>query len=370
MSSTISKVAAAALLAALMGGCARTSPPAPPAPRPVKVEVIGSASARLTESFLGTVRALQRSELGFESSGRVSAILVDVGDRVRSGQVLARLDEAPALRRLEKAEADRAAAAAALAERTTLLRQNESLAKDQIVSQVTLESAQTQHRIAQSQLQSAEAALALARRELTLSRITAPFDGVVVARNTQPFTDISAGAPVFQIEAGQALEVVAMLPEAVAARLSPGQSAQAVLSQTAPAVTTLPLKLERISSRNDSGSLVQAIFRIDGAAPTLRSGAMVSLELPGAAERSVSVPAAALLPDAAPGRGQVFVLEQAHLVGRTVQLGQGLLPDGRIPVTSGLKPGDQVVVAGAAFLSNGQAAVAHAPTTLLHGATP
>ncbi|OWQ84781.1 hypothetical protein CDN99_23925 [Roseateles aquatilis] len=370
MSSSTFTVAAAALLAAMISGCARTSTPAPAPPRPVKVEAIGSGTALLTESFIGTVRARQRSELGFESSGRISAILVDVGDRVRSGQVLARLDEAPALRRLEKAEADRVAAAAALTERATQLRQNESLAKDGIVSPVTLESAQTQHRIAHSQLQAAEAALALARRDLTLSRITAPFDGVIVARNVQPYSDISAGLPVFQIEAGQALEVVAMLPEAVAARMSPGQSARAAVSQSGQVGAALPLKLERISSRNDSGSLVQAIFRIDGAAPTLRSGAMVSLELPGVANRGVSVPAAALLLDAAPGRGKVFVLEQSQLVERSVQLGAGLLPDGRIPVISGLKVGDHVVVAGAAFLSEGQAAVAHASTTLLHGAQP
>ncbi|WP_234267092.1 efflux RND transporter periplasmic adaptor subunit [Hydrogenophaga sp. NFH-34] len=370
MSSLTSMAAAAALLAALTAGCARTPAPAPAMARPVKVETISSTAVQASESFVGTVRARQRSELGFESSGRISAILVDVGDRVRSGQVLARLDEAPALRRIEKAEADRIAAAATLTERTTQLRHNESLAKDQIVSPVTLESAQTQYRLAQSQLQAAEAALALARRELALSRITAPFDGVIVARNVQPYSDISAGLAVFQIEAGQTLEVVAMLPEAVAARIAPGQAAQASISQPAQPSATLPLKLERISSRNDSGSLVQAIFRIDGVAPTLRSGAMVSLELPGVVNKLVSIPAAALVPDTQAGRGKVFVLENAKLVGRPVQLGEGLLPDGRIPVTSGLKTGDQVVVAGAAFLSEGQAAVAHAPTTLLHGAKP
>jgi len=370
MSLSTSKAVAAALLTALIAGCARTSPPPPALPRPVKVEAISASAMQASETFVGTVRAHQRSDLGFESSGRISAILVDVGDRVRAGQVLARLDEAPALRRIDKAEADRLAAVASLAERTTQLRQNESLAKDQIVSPVTLESVQTQHRIAQSQLRAAEAASALARRELALSRITAPFDGVIVARNVQPYSDIGSGVAVFQIEAGQTLEVVAMLPEAVAARIAPGEPAQASISRPAQPAAVLPLKLERISSRNDSGSLVQAIFRVDGAAPALRSGAMVSLELPGEASKVASVPAAALLLDTEPGRGKVFVLENSRLVGRSVQLGSGLLPDGRIPVTSGLNAGDQVVVAGAAFLNEGQAAVAHASTTLLHGAKP
>ncbi|MCU7977339.1 MULTISPECIES: efflux RND transporter periplasmic adaptor subunit [Gammaproteobacteria] len=370
MSSSTSTAVAVTLLAALIAGCAKKTSPVPVAPRPVKVEVVSSSTLQASESFIGTLRARQRSELGFESSGRISAILVDVGDRVKSGQVLARLDESPALRHIEKAEADRTAAVAALAERATQLRQNESLAKDQIVSPITLESVQTQHRIAQSQLQAAEAALALARRELALSRITAPFDGVIVARNAQPFADISAGLPVFQIEAGQTLEVVAMLPEAVAARIAPGESAQATITQTSQPATKLPLKLERISSRNESGSLVQAIFRLDGATPTLRSGAMLSLELPGITNKGMSVPAAALLPGVDSDHGSVYLLEQTKLVKRTVQLNEGLLPDGRIPVKSGLNSGDRVVIAGAAFLVDGQAAVEHASTTLLHGGKP
>ncbi|MEZ2738910.1 MULTISPECIES: efflux RND transporter periplasmic adaptor subunit [Comamonadaceae] len=370
MQSSTYATAALALLAAIITGCSRTPPPSQAAPRPVKVEVIASGEARTGESFIGTLRARQRAELGFESAGRISAILVDVGDRVRSGQVLARLDESPALRRIEKAQADRTSAVAALAERTTQLRQNESLAKDQIISAPTLESVQTQYRIAQSQLQAAEAALALAQRELALSRITAPFDGVIVARNAQPYADISAGLPVFQLEAGRSLEVVAMLPERVAARIAPGQFAQATASQTDQPAEAMQLKLDRISSRNESGSLVQAVFRFIETAPALRSGAMVSVELPAIASRGLSVPAAALLPGVDPGQGSVFVLENSRLVGRAVQLGDGLLPDGRIPLKSGLSAGERVVVAGVSFLSDGQAAVEHTATTLLHGAKP
>lgn len=365
-------IATAALLAALLAGCTEAPPPAATAPRPVKLERLTTAATDATQTFVGTLRARQRAELGFEQPGRIAAILVDVGDRVRAGQVLARLDAAPAQWRLDKAQADRSAAAAALAERTTQLQQHEALARDQIISATALEAVQTQHRMALSQLQAADAALAMARRDLALADIKAPFDGEIVARTTQPHSDVGAGQTVLQIEAGQALEVVSMLPEATAAHLQPGQTATARLGNTAGDASTRPLKLERLSTHSDNGSLVQAVFRLDGAAPGLRSGSVVSVELPQPQTAGVTVPAPALLPATAPGAASVFVFDAAQgtLVRRAVQIGSQVLPGGRIPVTSGLQAGEQVVVAGTAFLTEGQAAVPHSPTTLLHGAQP
>ena len=365
-------IATATLLAALLAGCTEAPPPAATAPRPVKLERMAATTTDTSQTFVGTLRARQRAELGFEQPGRIAAILVDVGDRVRAGQVLARLDAAPAQWRLDKAQADRTAAAAALAERATQLQQHEALAKDQIISATALEAVQTQHRVALSQLQAADAALAMARRDLALADIKAPFDGEIVARTTQPHSDVGAGQTVLQIEAGQALEVVSMLPEATAARLQPGQTATARLGSTAPGSDTRPLKLERLSTHSDNGSLVQAVFRLDGAAPGLRSGSVVSVELPQPQTAGVSVPVAALLPATAAGSASVFLFDTARgmLARRAVQIGSEVLPGGRIPVTSGLQAGDQVVVAGAAFLTEGQAAVQHASTTLLHGAQP
>lgn len=355
---------AALALAAWLAGCSQPPAPAAPAPRPVKVEVVGADSAPAQQSFVGTLRARQRSDLGFESPGRIAAILVEVGDHVRAGQVLARLDEGPARWRLDKAEADRAAAAAALAERSTQLQQHEALAKDRIVSGTVLESVQTQHRQAVSQLQAADAALALARRDLALTSIRAPFDGEVVARSAQPHSDVGAGMPVLQIEAGRRLEVLAMLPDTVAAGLPAGSTAQASAAGHGP----LPLKLERVSARSESGSLVQAIFSIEGQAGGLRSGGTVSVVLPRANPGGTSVPAAAVM-FAGEGRRQasVFVLDatKQQLLRRAIELGNTVLPGGRLPVTAGLFSGDQVVVAGVAFLTEGQRAVRHAAQTIL-----
>lgn len=361
-----SAVAFTAIASALiLSACTSPAEPAVAPPKPVKTEIVGSnAGSGSADNFVGTLRARQRSDLGFETGGRVVAISGEVGDRVRAGQVLARLDEAPARWRLEKAEADRSAAEAALSERRTQLQQQEALARDKIISPTALETTRTAHQQARSQLDAAEAALATAKRDLALTRITAPFDGEIVARLAQPFSDTAAGQAILQIQSGRALEVVAMLPDTVAATLSPGFKAQGRIG-----AERFPLELERLSARSDNGSLVHALFRVPQAPASARSGGVVSVELPGRQPAaSISLSATAVMPSTQAGQATVFILEPAGtLQRRAVRTSATLLPEGRVAITEGLAAGDRVVVAGTAFLHEGQRATAYASQTLLHG---
>jgi hypothetical protein len=79
------------------------------------------------------------------------------------------------------------------------------------------------------------------------------------------------------------------------------------------------------------------------------------------------VPAPALLPNSAPGSANVFVLDEqrGRVTKRAVRMGNHVMTGGRLPVLEGLAPGDRVVIAGAAFLSDGQPAVRSATETQL-----
>lgn len=354
----------AVVTAVLLSAC--SVQPTPPAStrKPVKIEVVGDSALTGADSFAGTLRARKRTALGFESSGRVAAILVDVGDRVRAGQVLARLDESPARWKLDKAQADRKTAAAMLAERRTHLRQQEGLARDEIISPAALEAAQTSHQQAVSQLDAATAAVDAARRDLALTRIIAPFDGEVVARAAQPFTDVAAGQTILQVESGSALEVVTMLPDMVATTLKPGAQARAISG-----TESLKLTLERLSGRSDNGSLVQAIFRVHEAPAGVRNGGAVFVELERKGAKAVTLPVSAVMVGAEANGGSVFVLDRGTgtLQRRTVRTDGLLFPNGRIAINEGLQAGEQVVVAGTAFLNEGQPVMVHQPQTTLQG---
>lgn len=346
----------------LLTACAEHAPPQAAAPKPVKIEVAGSTTPGNTDRFVGTIRAQQRTDLGFETPGRLTAVLVDVGDHVRAGQVLAQLDEAPARWRLVKAQADLEAAAATMSERQTWLRQQEALARDGIISPAALQAAQATQQQAVSQHAASEAALANAKRDLKLTRITAPFDGEVVARLAQPFIDVAPGQPMLQLESGRTLEVVAQLPDAVANQLAPGAEATATNGKD-----KLAVKLERLSGRSDNGSLVQAIFQIKDASPAVRSGGVVSLELPRKGQHMITLPASAVIPDARNKGANVFIVSEDKLHSRAITTDGKLLADGRVAV-AGVRAGEKVVIAGTAALHEGQAVVAQLPQTLQQGA--
>ncbi|MYM93207.1 efflux RND transporter periplasmic adaptor subunit [Duganella vulcania] len=349
--------------ALLMAACARHAPPAATPPKPVKIEVAGDSASQQADSFVGTLRARQRTDLSFETAGRLTLIKADVGDQVRAGQVLAQLDPAPARWRLDKAVAERDAAHATLAERQTWLHQQQALARDGVISPAALQAAQASHQLAASQQAAAEAALATARRDLELTRITAPFDGQVVARSAQPFVDVGQGQTILQLESGNALELVAQLPDAAIAHLKPGMAAQARSGND-----RLAVKLERLSGRSDNGSLVQAIFRVEQAPAGIRSGAAVALELPRQGTPTLTLPASAIIAANDAKGASVYLVRDGSVQRRPVGTDGRLLPEGRVAITSGVSIGDQVVVAGTAFLSEGQAVVAHRSQTLLQGA--
>ena len=160
-----------------------------------------------------------------------------------------------------------------------------------------------------------------------------------------------------------------MLPDTVAAGIAADATAVATTDSGGANGTAYPLQLKRLSAHTENGSLVQATFHVHGDSTPLRSGGVVSVELRSAASPTISVPASALMPAAERGSGSVFVLddESQRLVRRTVRIADSVMPGGRIAVTSGLAPGEVVIVAGTAFLSEGQRAVKHDAQTMLHG---
>jgi membrane fusion protein, multidrug efflux system len=89
----------------LLAGCSREDAAAEPIERAVKIERVRGTSADAAP-LLGTVRQRDRTDLSFESRGRIARIDVDVGDPIRRGQILATLDMAPARLRLRQAEAN------------------------------------------------------------------------------------------------------------------------------------------------------------------------------------------------------------------------------------------------------------------------
>lgn len=358
------------LAAASLTACSHDAAPPAEAPRAVKLETVGRSDAADGDRFVAQVRQEQRAELGFEGGGRIASVEVDVGDRVRQGQVLARLDPEPTRLRAEQAEANVRIAAADLQQQQTQLAQQQAMFEDGAASATTLTAAKATFAGAQARLRSAQSDLALARRGLRQAELRAPFDGSVVARLQQPDANVAAGQPVLQVEGQGRTQVTAALPAAVAAALRPGQAVTAYRAN-APG-QALPLRLRSVSDRLDGGATVQALFDSDtGAEAGLRSGENLLLALPHAETRPLSVPLSALVPSVGNGKPMVFVYQDGNATVRRRQIVTGNADGGRVQVRQGLGAGERIVAAGAAFLSDGQRVVPYLPATRLTGsATP
>lgn len=196
-----------------------------PPPMPVSALTADYAQdAQIDELFAGIVSARRQSALGFERAGRIEAIAVDVGDQVREGDLLARLDMRALDAQIAAADAQTAEAAAQTAlARETEDRQAQLLARGHI-SQQRFDEVRTSTRAAEARQNAAAAAADALRVQRDLSVVTAPFDGVVTARHADEGAIAQPGQPLLDIVEAGALEVRVGLPQSFVAGFEPGET--------------------------------------------------------------------------------------------------------------------------------------------------
>lgn len=333
-----------------------------PAIRSVKVASVrayGADAAPLT----GVVRQRQRAVLAFEGAGRLVALNVDIGDSVKQGQVLASLDTAAVRLRLKQAQAALFASVAQTAERKRNKVRQQLLYAQGSVAASAVEQAEAAWQAAVAQQAADEAALDLVRRDQRQGQLIAPFDGRVVARPAQLYSELSTGQVVMELEASGALQVIVQVPVEQAAGLKPGD--HAVANDPAAPGSTLPLVLEGLSTRAQNGMLQSARFRLDARDLALPSGVNLNVRLATSAALALSIPTQALRMGGDASQVQVFVYDptQGKVALREVRI--GLIDQGRVALDSGLKDGEQVVVTGVAFLTDGQPVNLLAPSSRL-----
>ncbi len=311
----------------------------------------------------GVVRQRQRAALAFESSGRLMALSVDVGALVQKGQVLAKLDDEPARLRLKQAQASVATSLAQALERKRNYQRQQSLFASGSVAQSVVEQAETAWQDASAQQQRAAADLALARREVERVRLIAPFAGRVVARQVEPYSEVATGQVVLEIESDDSRQILAAVPVAQALKMTPGGRATAWMASQ-PTVA-LDLVLESLSQRADNGLTQTAIFRVEDAGEPLPSGVSVLVQLNSESSRAMTIPMQAVMVGDRYSKAQVFVYQpgQGKVSLRNIALKS--VWQGRAVIDSGLAEGEQIVVSGVAFLTDGLAVSLFQPSTRL-----
>jgi RND family efflux transporter MFP subunit len=149
--------------------------------RPVRTIIVDPKPIEDDRQAVGEIRPRQESDIGFRVSGKVVSRAVDIGASIKSGELLARLDEQDFQNKLRSAEADVTSAEAVLVEAAgTEDRQSQLLAKG-VTTRSNYDAALKNKRSAEAKLESAKASLDLAKDQLKYTELTADFDGIVTA---------------------------------------------------------------------------------------------------------------------------------------------------------------------------------------------
>ncbi len=347
--SPLSPLNGGALLAAalLLAGCGGHDAPPTPAPaRPVLVATVSEVPlGGLT--FAGEVRARERAELAFAVAGVVREVLVEPGATVRRGQLLARVDAAPLQAQLAGTEAEGRRLQAQLAEALRRERRLQAAHETGAASDAEWTAVQAEVQAARAAVAATEAQRAGAAWSREQVALRAPFDGRVASRQLEVGQVVGAGTPVLSLE-GRGRELWLAVPGDLP--LTAGQ-ALTLRSTTGSAEG----RVLQVGARLEAGGSRRVLLSAPDDWPT---GAAVSVQLwPRApATGALLVPLRAVQLDATrPGDGQVMRLPAGTQVPERVKVTLGALQGEQVEVRTGLKAGDQVVLAGAPALTAGEA---------------
>lgn len=323
---------------------------APDPVRPVKVVEIGGPEIGRSLVYSGSVRARTEMNLGFRVAGKITERLVDVGDRVEPGTVLARLDAVDYQLSVRRADADLTSAQKQV-EITGLARKRaETLAEKSVTSQSQLEQAQLAADQAQSQLQSAESALEEANNQVAYTELKATQSGIVTTVSADIGQVVSAGTTVVAVAVDGEKEVQIAVPETDISHFKPGKAVKASFWSARDLV--LEGKVREVAGSADAQSRTFAVRVSLPADDRVLIGMTATID---AVEDNVvptfGVPLAALAQK--DGKPVVWIVERdkGEVSSRAVKVaGYG---DSVARVSEGLAKGDLVVSAGTQFMRDG-----------------
>ena len=343
-------ILAAALIAATTAGCDKPAPPISEA-RPVRAVVIERRAEGETVSLTGQVRAKDQANLAFRLDGRMIERLVNVGDMVAAGQVIARLDPLNQENSLRSAQANLAATEALLTQaRLTFMRQQELL-KNGWTPRARFDDAQQNLLNLQAQVDAAQAQVRIAQDQLSYTVLHANATGAVTGVGAEPGEVVRAGQTIVQLAREGGRDAVFDVPEQLI-RTGPRDPLVEITLTDDPKVRATG-RVREVAPQADSATRTfQVKVGIIDPPESMRLGSTIVGRIKLAAPPGVEIPASALTQ--ANGRPAVWVVDrQSGTVSlRSVDVARH--DPATIVISQGLETDEVVVIAGAQTLRPGQ----------------
>ena len=329
--------------------------------RPIKLMTVGSNLTGQTRSLPGTVRATERVDLAFQVSGPLIELPVREGQRVKRGDLVARIDPQDFETSLRNAKGTVARAKAALDYAVAEYQRfrNVKATDAGAVSDSMVHLKFTSQAVAQAGLQSAEAGLAAAQDQLNYTRLHAPFTGLIARRFVDNYQEVAVKQPILSLQNMTDIEVLVDVPESMMAPIR-ATKPRMYADFAADPSRHFELKIKEAALQADSLTQTFRVVLVMPAPDGIRilpgMTATVSVEFASVPEdkSSIIVPAIAVWADNA-GHSMVWVVNTKTMAvhRRAVTTGD-LTGTASIKVTEGLNPDEVIAISGVSKLQEGQ----------------
>jgi RND family efflux transporter MFP subunit len=321
--------------------------------RPVRTIVADKTALVAQRTAVGEIRPYQQNDLSFQVSGRVIERPVNIGDLVKPGDVIARLDPQDYAKRLSAADADVAAAEASFVEaQSTEARQRELLQKG-VIAKAGYDTALRNRKSAEAALESAKIARAMAVDQLAYTQLKAETNGIVtaVAAETEQF--VNPGQTIVSIAPQGDVDAVFSVAEAALQEGFFKQGMDVSVTLLSDPGKMARGKVREVSPMADPATRTFEVkVALNNPPPKLRFGSSISGEAVLSKQTGVALPGSAIFDDK--GKPAVWIVDRAseQVSLKKVQIAE--FDADKAIVSHGIDNGEVVVTAGANQLREGE----------------
>lgn len=340
-------------LVLVLTACHKAPPEAAPV-RAVRTLVVSETGGVHEREFAAEIRARTESRLGFRVSGKVSRRLVELGQPVRAGQVLAQLDPDDLKLQQDAARAGLAAAEANATQAASDLKRFTELKAQGFISEAELERHNTTYKSAEAQLRQARAQAGVQGNQTSYAALVADAPGVITQVDLEPGQVVAAGQPVLTLAHDGPRDAVFSVPEDMGrfVRTLVGKS-NAVQVRHWAASEWGKGTIREVAAAADPATrtfLVKA--DVGGAGYELGQSASIAFDTPVRVSTGVRIPLQGLVER--DGRSVVWVLDTKSMTVQPQPVVTGDVLGNVVLVAKGLQPGQEIVTAGVHVLNPGQ----------------
>ena len=330
----------------------RQQQPAADVAAAVETITVKTAAGATGIRYSATVEPDQQVSVAFRVGGYVDAVNVEEGDRVKQGQVLARIRQSDYREKFGQAAAAKSEAEAGLAQAKLDLERAQNLFAANALTKPELDAAIARYDASKARVASGSAAAGEAHLALGDTSLVAPISGVILKKNIERGDLGNPGAVAFVLADTTTVKVMFGVPDTNINAVHLGDAIEVTTESMAG--RTFHANVARISPSADPKSRAFDVeLHIANPKNELKPGMVASLEVSPGGAPALAIPLAAVIhPPSACDRYAVYVVDNNKVRNQIVDLGE---PIGNlVAVRNGLKGGEQIVVSGPGLLTDGQ----------------